>query len=550
MSGTASPTRCAPGAEPGPAALFAPAPDAGAARRRSTGSSAATPSAFALAVDLALLTLGGALKRQEMISARFGDMLSELYLSSAALKRWNDEGRQQDDLPLLGWCMEASFATIETRFDEIIANFPIRPVAWLLRFLIQPFGPRRRGPSDRRHRRLRRHHHQPVGGARPPHRRSLSSGSERRPDGVALLERAFAHGRRGRSRSATACTRARVRDIDQARRAAHASRPTRPHSCKAAAEAVAAAVAVDDFAPEELTSRGTANKGDVVISEQPTSTTGLPTEPYRPCRRHSGGVARRPVYIVDGSRTPFIKARGKPGPFTPVDLAVQCGRPLLLRQPFAPDAFDQVILGCVNVIADEMNPARVAALRLGMGEAMTAFTVQINCGSGMQSIDTAYRYIQEGTADLILAGGAESLSHAPLVFSRSAVDWYARLVRRARHLVASSWRSLGFRPSFFTPVIGLERGLTDPITDLNMGQTAELVAHLFHITRRQADEYAAESQQRLARAQQRMATSTARSSPPSRATARSSTTTTACGPTAPSTRSPSSSPRSSGRGAR
>ena len=53
---------------------------------------------------------------------------------------------------------------------------------------------------------------------------------------------------------------------------------------------------------------------------------------------------------MDGSRTPFIKARGKPGPFTPVDLAVQCGRPLLLRQPFAPDAFDQVILGCVNVI--------------------------------------------------------------------------------------------------------------------------------------------------------------------------------------------------------
>ena len=106
---------------------------------------------------------------------------------------------------------------------------------------------------------------------------------------------------------------------------------------------------------------------------------------------------------------------------------MQCGRPLLLRQPFAPDAFDQVILGCVNVIADEMNPARVAALRLGMGEAMTAFTVQINCGSGMQSIDTAYRYIQQGVSDLVLAGGAESLSHSPLVFRRSAVEWYAAL---------------------------------------------------------------------------------------------------------------------------
>ena len=85
----------------------------------------------------------------------------------------------------------------------------------------------------------------------------------------------------------------------------------------------------------------------------------------------------RPVYIIDGSRTPFLKARSGPGPFTPVDLAVACGRPLLARQPFAASAFDQVILGCVNVIADEMNPARVAALRLGMGEKMVAFTVQI-----------------------------------------------------------------------------------------------------------------------------------------------------------------------------
>jgi acetyl-CoA C-acetyltransferase len=211
-------------------------------------------------------------------------------------------------------------------------------------------------------------------------------------------------------------------------------------------------------------------------------------------------VTQRPVYIVDGSRTPFIKARGKPGPFTPVDLAVQCGRPLLLRQPFAPDAFDQVILGCVNVIADEMNPARVAALRLGMGETMTAFTMQINCGSGMQSIDTAYRYIQNGTADMILAGGAESLSHAPLVFNRRAVAWFARL-NGARDPWSKLVAMLGFRPAFLTPVIGLERGLTDPITDLNMGQTAELVSHLFHISRRQADEYAAESQNRLARAQ-------------------------------------------------
>src|SRR3954451_4958263 len=135
----------------------------------------------------------------------------------------------------------------------------------------------------------------------------------------------------------------------------------------------------------------------------------------------------RPVFIVDGSRTPFLKARSGPGPFTPVDLAVQCGRPLLARQPFEPTAFDQVILGCVNVIADEMNPARVAALRLGMGEQMEAFTVQINCGSGMQAMDTGYRYIRDGDTTLILAGGAEALSYAPLVWPQKGVRCFASL---------------------------------------------------------------------------------------------------------------------------
>jgi len=210
---------------------------------------------------------------------------------------------------------------------------------------------------------------------------------------------------------------------------------------------------------------------------------------------------RRPVYVIDGARTPFLKARGGPGPFTPVDLAVQAGRPLLTRQPVAPDAYDLVILGCVNVIADEMNPARVAALRLGMGEDTVAFTVQINCGSGMQSIDTAYRYIREGSADLVLAGGTEALSHSPLVLRQEAVEWYAGLARAKGPLARTSMLA-DIKPDFFKPVIGLERGLTDPITDLNMGQTAEILAHRFGISREAADRYAMESHHRLARAQQ------------------------------------------------
>lgn len=206
------------------------------------------------------------------------------------------------------------------------------------------------------------------------------------------------------------------------------------------------------------------------------------------------------VFLVDGARTPFLKARQGPGPFTPVDLAVQAGRPLLARQSFDRAAFDLVILGCVNVIADEMNPARVAALRLGLGEQTVAFTVQINCGSGMQSIDTAYRYIRDGSHQIILAGGAEALSHAPLVLRQSAVEWFGRM-NAAKGPLDMARAMTGLRSEFFKPVIGLERGLTDPITALNMGQTAEVLAHRFGIDRATADAYAVQSHHRLAAAQ-------------------------------------------------
>src|SRR6202023_2206812 len=128
--------------------VFAPAPDAGDATgfyRQLSRYSAG----FALCADMALLTLGGALKRKEMLSARFGDILSELYLLSAALKRWQDEGRQTADFAALGWCMASGFRTIESRFAEILANLPNRFVAVILKFVVQPFGARVLGPSDR-----------------------------------------------------------------------------------------------------------------------------------------------------------------------------------------------------------------------------------------------------------------------------------------------------------------------------------------------------------------------------------------------------------------
>src|SRR5262249_46760315 len=90
----------------------------------------------------------------------------------------------------------------------------------------------------------------------------------------------------------------------------------------------------------------------------------------------------REVYIVDGDRTPFLKATGKVGPFTASDLAVNAGKTLLARQPFAPTDLDEVVIGCVGPREYEANIARYVSLRLGCGKKVTAYTVARNCGSG------------------------------------------------------------------------------------------------------------------------------------------------------------------------
>jgi len=96
--------------------------------------------AFALCADVAMMTLGGSLKRKERLSARLGDILSELYLSSAVLKRFEDEGRLDDDLPLVRWCMEQSLYQMQEAFRLLFRNLPWRPLGWLLRLIVFPSG--------------------------------------------------------------------------------------------------------------------------------------------------------------------------------------------------------------------------------------------------------------------------------------------------------------------------------------------------------------------------------------------------------------------------
>ncbi|MGN6578823.1 MAG: acetyl-CoA C-acetyltransferase [Bordetella sp.] len=204
----------------------------------------------------------------------------------------------------------------------------------------------------------------------------------------------------------------------------------------------------------------------------------------------------KPIYIVDGARSPFLKARSGPGPFAAADLAVQAGRALLARQPFSPEDLDEVILGCASPSPDEVNIGRVVALRMGCGQKVTGWTVMRNCASGMQALDSAMANIQSGRSRLVLAGGVDALSHAPLLYSDAMVRWFAGLMQ-ARTPGRKAAHFLKLRPAaLLSPVVGLMKGLTDPVVGLLMGQTAENLAWRFGIERRSMDAFSLRSHQR------------------------------------------------------
>jgi acyl-CoA dehydrogenase len=226
--------------------LLAPAPANAGAAAKFYRQLARYSAAFALAADFTVLTLGGALKRKEMLSARLGAVLSELYLLSSVLKRWEDEGRQPADWPLLCWCVGHALANITERFQEILSNLPNRPLALLLRAVVQPLGMRAR-PSDRLTRKCADILMTPSE-ARERLTAGLYLGSG--DDAPARLERAFALvseteplARRMREAGIADLTAAQERGIVTAREADRL-RQTR--------EAVASVIAVDDFAASDL----------------------------------------------------------------------------------------------------------------------------------------------------------------------------------------------------------------------------------------------------------------------------------------------------------
>ncbi|HEY4343370.1 MAG TPA: acyl-CoA dehydrogenase [Parvibaculum sp.] len=225
---------------------FADAPDAGATARF-YGRLGRYSAAFALVSDMALLTLGGSLKRKELLSARLGDILSELYLLSAVLKRWDDEGRQAEDLPIVEWCMETGFSTMSQRLDEVINNLPNRPAAWLLRLFTLPFGRGRAGPTDEVTQACAE-----LLLAPSKARDRLTAGIFHGPgnEGLTRLETAFALVTESQSIS-DRLHKAGIGDSQEAQKRGIIS-AEEARQLAAALSAVSKVVEVDDFAPEEL----------------------------------------------------------------------------------------------------------------------------------------------------------------------------------------------------------------------------------------------------------------------------------------------------------
>jgi acyl-CoA dehydrogenase len=214
--------------------------------------------ALAFVSEVALIHLGGALKRREMISARLGDVLSELYLLSCVLKRYHSEGQPPEDLPLVAWCCDSGFATIERSFDEVFRNYPSAALGFLMRGVVLPWGVRERGPADSLSRRCADAITQP-GATRDRLTAGVQVGRE---GGLAKVENAF--------KLVTGCTAIRERmreagaeDAEQALARGLIS-DEEHRALRAADKAVADAVAVDHFDARTL------SPSDADLEEEPS----------------------------------------------------------------------------------------------------------------------------------------------------------------------------------------------------------------------------------------------------------------------------------------
>lgn len=204
------------------------------------------------------------------------------------------------------------------------------------------------------------------------------------------------------------------------------------------------------------------------------------------------------IAILSGVRTPFCKAPGVLKELLADDLGAYAFKELCIRAPFSTGLIDEVILGNVLQPPHATNIARVIAIKAGVPEKTPAYTVNRNCASGMEAATSAANKIALGEAELILAGGVESMSNFPVLFPKKMRDFLFNL-NKAKSFKEKLLALSGFRFSLLKPEIP---EIADPLCGLSMGQTAENLVREFKITREEQDLFALQSQLRAARAVQ------------------------------------------------
>ncbi|MDO8525904.1 MAG: acetyl-CoA C-acyltransferase, partial [Candidatus Omnitrophota bacterium] len=201
------------------------------------------------------------------------------------------------------------------------------------------------------------------------------------------------------------------------------------------------------------------------------------------------------IAIVDGIRTPFVKAWTLFEDIHAQALGTICARELLESAHLNPDLVDEVIFGAVAQPVEASNVARVISLYAGIPEEKRAYTVSRNCASGFESVTSGLEKITCGPDEIVIAGGAESMSNIPLIFGKKITKILMRL-NKAKNIIQKLGLLASIKPSYLKPVVGLALGLSDPVCGLNMGQTAEVLAKEFGISRREQDEFALLSHKR------------------------------------------------------
>jgi acetyl-CoA C-acetyltransferase/acetyl-CoA acyltransferase len=210
------------------------------------------------------------------------------------------------------------------------------------------------------------------------------------------------------------------------------------------------------------------------------------------------------LVIVDGVRTPFCKMGTDLARLGAEELGRIAVGALLTRTGLDPEWIDQVIFGCVAQPAEAANVARVIALRAGIPQRVPAYTVHRNCASGCEALTQAHDLMQAGRGEVFIVGGTESMSQVPFFYPQAGAIKFTKLAR-ARSLGEKAAALLAFRPSDFKPRIGLQLGLTDPVCGLNMGETAEVLAREWGISREKQDAFALESHLRAVAAREKLA---------------------------------------------